>query len=174
MPKYEDLADQDLKGRTVLLRSEYYKGEENERLFLCKTGFGCVVYTVGSAIMGEFVHDGEKTRIDRSHIDKVVSEAVSMSWDEFINKILEICPDADLSFDRNGQIHIHTMLRTKDRLIVSIEDEAMKLKEAKKKAKYESVACRNYQEAGCFEDEYGKPIDPKSCWVCGMSKYDHN
>ena len=65
---------QDLHGKTVLLSSEFYRGSERQRLFRCEDGFGCSPFCHGQAVIGTFVSDGEKARVERWQIEGVVEE----------------------------------------------------------------------------------------------------
>jgi hypothetical protein len=40
-------------------------------------------------------------------------------------------------------------------------------------ATHEPEACGNYSRQGTIEDQYGDPVDPESCFVCGMMREDH-
>jgi hypothetical protein len=61
----------DLQGKTVILRADRYKGDDKERTFVCEGGFGCRSFTMGQAIIGHFVSDGEECRIDGSDVDRL-------------------------------------------------------------------------------------------------------
>lgn len=60
-----------LTGKTVILKASRYRGNEEERKFVCESGFGCSPVTSGGAIFGRFVSDGEEARIDGWDIEKL-------------------------------------------------------------------------------------------------------
>jgi len=64
--------NQDLRGKTVILDSSRYKGNEEERKFKCENGFGCSPVTNGKAIFGHFLTDNEKARISGYDVEKIV------------------------------------------------------------------------------------------------------
>jgi hypothetical protein len=59
-----------LEGRVVLLDADY-RGDDYDRLFVATGGFGCNPTTSGSAVMGFFVADGEKCRVERQEVTHV-------------------------------------------------------------------------------------------------------
>ena len=71
MPK-NNVVGVELTGKKVILSSKYYKGTDEQRTFLCKDGFGCSPGLLGTAVFGEFMVDGEKARVDRYEIEKVL------------------------------------------------------------------------------------------------------
>ena len=62
-----------LKGRVIVLSAEDYRGDQAERLFMCRQGFGCSPVTVGTAVNGYFLCDGEECRVERYQIAFVVN-----------------------------------------------------------------------------------------------------
>lgn len=60
----------ELEGRIVILSPECYKGDEEARKFKCLGGFGCHSFTMGSAVYGEFLSDGEKVRVEGYEIER--------------------------------------------------------------------------------------------------------
>jgi len=58
----------DLTGKTVVLKPEHFKGDQEARTFRCEGGFGCHPRAVGSAVFGVFVSDGERARVERYQI----------------------------------------------------------------------------------------------------------
>ena len=60
----------DLQGKYVVISSKYYKGDIAERVFFCKGGFGCSPYTMGRAVMGNFVFDGSSSRVESYEIER--------------------------------------------------------------------------------------------------------
>jgi len=63
----------ELENRYVVLKSGNYKGTDIQRVFLCKDGFGCGAKTRGRAIYGEFVFDGEQTRVEGYEIERLAT-----------------------------------------------------------------------------------------------------
>jgi hypothetical protein len=61
----------DLTGKVVVVSPKFYKGDERARRFLCQGGFGCNPHTMGSAVSGVFLMDGEKCRIEGYQIEKL-------------------------------------------------------------------------------------------------------
>ena len=66
----------DLKNRTVILKSNFFKEgfDADEELFLCKAGFGCNPVLMGKAIYGQFLSDGEEAKISRDDVEFVLEE----------------------------------------------------------------------------------------------------
>lgn len=64
----------ELEGKVVILSRECYKGSEEERKFKCSGGFGCHAKTIGTAVFGEFLCDGEKCRVEGYEIEKFAEE----------------------------------------------------------------------------------------------------
>jgi hypothetical protein len=69
MKKLEPISGVDLVGKLVVLKSKHYKGDERERTFKCEAGFGCDPKCIGSAVIGYFVADGMKCRVERFEIE---------------------------------------------------------------------------------------------------------
>lgn len=65
----------ELEGKYVILKGGKggYKGTEIERVFLCEGGFGCSSGTIGSAIYGKFVFDGEECRIEGYEVERIAT-----------------------------------------------------------------------------------------------------
>jgi len=59
-----------LEGRVVLL-DDGFRGDDYDRLFVATGGFGCSPKTRGSAVIGFFVSDGEKCRVERDRVTHV-------------------------------------------------------------------------------------------------------
>ena len=82
--------NKDLAGKVVVLYTAYIKGEVVDRTFRCKSGFGCKSFTMGGAIGGTFLKDGESTRVEgfmveRLATDKEITEAEA-AHREFLGK----------------------------------------------------------------------------------------
>ena len=63
----------DLTDKYIILDGKIYKGDITDRVFFCEDGFGCHSFTIGSAIFGEFVADGEKTRIEGDEVERLAT-----------------------------------------------------------------------------------------------------
>jgi hypothetical protein len=64
-----------IENRFVLVRKEWFSSvslseDVRERVFLAQSGFGCQQYTMGNAVVGEFVVDGERTRVEGYDLDE--------------------------------------------------------------------------------------------------------
>ncbi len=68
------IANVNVKGKAVVLRTPDYRGDTLNRVFECKDGFGCDPQKGGSAVFGEFLVDGEFARIARSHIARLATD----------------------------------------------------------------------------------------------------
>lgn len=67
----------DLEGKHVVIKKEILKPEYHDvekRVFLVKGGFGAKSYTIGTALFGEFVFDGEECRMDGYDVERLASE----------------------------------------------------------------------------------------------------
>lgn len=67
----------ELEGKHVLISKERLKPEyhdEAKRVFLVKGGFGASSFTIGRALFGEFVSDGEKCRQDGYGVERLATE----------------------------------------------------------------------------------------------------
>ena len=67
----------DLTGKAVLLKAEILQEEYRslkQRLVRVAGGFGAVPYTSGSALIVEFLFDGERARFDGRQVERVVEE----------------------------------------------------------------------------------------------------
>jgi hypothetical protein len=62
----------DLTGQYVIL-NEDFTGSPIQRVFRCDSGFGCSSYTMGNAVFGEFVFDGEKCRVEGFQIERLAT-----------------------------------------------------------------------------------------------------
>lgn len=68
----------ELEGKVVLIKKEYMKPEfhdDDKRRFMCEGGFGCHPWTLGKAIFGYYLIDGEKDRIEGYMVDKIVEDS---------------------------------------------------------------------------------------------------
>ena len=70
----DDITKISLTDKMVLLCSKAYKGSDVERIFFCESGFGCHPFTIGKAVFGYFVYDGEKCRISRWDVVRLATE----------------------------------------------------------------------------------------------------
>ena len=71
MANLVDPQGQDLTDKVVVLSSKDYRGDQEARRFLCRSGFGCKPHSRGNAIYGEFVSDEEQTRVERWQVEFV-------------------------------------------------------------------------------------------------------
>lgn len=70
----------DITGRFVVLREAWFKSavmaaDVRERVFRAEGGFGCSAFTMGTAVSGEFLVDGERTRIEGYDIERFATPA---------------------------------------------------------------------------------------------------
>lgn len=64
-------------GEIVVLTKDAFKKEYQDlsyRLFVCNGGFGMQGHTMGNAVFGEFLSDGEQCRYEGYDIDKKETE----------------------------------------------------------------------------------------------------
>lgn len=61
----------DLTDKVVVLSSDYIKGDERARRFLVTGGFGALPHTSGNALVGTFLIDGEKARMEGYMVEKL-------------------------------------------------------------------------------------------------------
>lgn len=66
--------NEDITGRFVLLAKGWFRDldqaeDVRERVFLAQGGFGCKPWTMGNAVFGEFVVDGERVRVEGYDLD---------------------------------------------------------------------------------------------------------
>jgi len=69
--------NEDLTGRVVILGAEYLKPElaaPTLRAFRVDDGFGAKPYTAGHAIMGEFLSDGERCRMEGYMVERFATD----------------------------------------------------------------------------------------------------
>ncbi|KKL78829.1 hypothetical protein LCGC14_2020940 [marine sediment metagenome] len=69
--------NQDLEGKVVVLakgslRSEYH--ELKHRLFRVSGGFGAKSYTIGTALFGTFLADGDKGRMEGYDVERLATD----------------------------------------------------------------------------------------------------
>jgi hypothetical protein len=60
-----------LQDRIVVLRSDRHGGDENQRRFLCKSGFGLQPFTNGSSVTGIMLHIDKMMTINSDDIEKL-------------------------------------------------------------------------------------------------------
>lgn len=66
----------DLEGKVVVLKADALKPAYQElkfRLFRVEGGFGSKPYTMGRALFGIFLADGEETRMDSYDVERLAS-----------------------------------------------------------------------------------------------------
>lgn len=69
--------DEDITDRYVVVAEESFAPAYRDikyRVFHAETGFGCVPYTAGRAVIGTTPYDGEKFRIDGSEVERFATE----------------------------------------------------------------------------------------------------
>ena len=68
--------DQELEGKYVVVDEKAYNKTKDdiERVFLCEAGFGCSAETLGRAIFGKFVFDGEECRVEGYHVKRLATD----------------------------------------------------------------------------------------------------
>lgn len=64
----------DLTGKTVVLSEKFYDGDTVGRVFTCKGGFGCQPSTMGRAVSGEFIADGETCRVEGDEVERLATQ----------------------------------------------------------------------------------------------------
>lgn len=67
----------DLEGKTLVLKASYLKPEYREighRLFLARGGFGCSPDTIGNAVFGTSLCDGEEWRAEGFMFERVATD----------------------------------------------------------------------------------------------------
>lgn len=64
----------ELENKHVILSNEYYKGSIVERVFKCTGGFGCDPDTMGKAVFGLMLYDGEKFRAEGYQIERLATD----------------------------------------------------------------------------------------------------
>lgn len=68
---------EDLRGKVVVLRADIMKQEYQElkwRLFRVNEGFGAVPFTIGTALIGEHLADGQTARYDGYDVERLATE----------------------------------------------------------------------------------------------------
>jgi hypothetical protein len=71
--------NKDLTNKTVVISGKYLcerlkNASERERAFVVKSGFGASPSTMGSALLGEWLADGEKDRVEGHMVEKLYEE----------------------------------------------------------------------------------------------------
>lgn len=70
--------NQDLTGQIVVLKPEAHRPEfraPRQLLFRCEGGFGCAPFTIGTAIMGTYLVDGTRARVEGYAVERTITEA---------------------------------------------------------------------------------------------------
>jgi len=65
----------DLKDKYVILDGKVFRGNDIQRVFLCKGGFGCNQETMGRAVMGDLIFDGSKFRVEGDEIERFANQS---------------------------------------------------------------------------------------------------
>jgi hypothetical protein len=69
--------NEDIDGAVVVLKAEHLKpelGAVEQRMFRVTGGFGAKPFTMGNAIFGEFLIDGEKCRMEGWMVERIATE----------------------------------------------------------------------------------------------------
>jgi hypothetical protein len=69
--------DMDLTDKVVVLDAQYLKPEYHSlrsRLFKVSGGFGALPFTAGRALMGEFLCDGERCRMEGFMVERLATD----------------------------------------------------------------------------------------------------
>lgn len=69
--------NQDITNKVVVLKEEVMTPEYRgiaDRLFLAEGGFGCQPSTIGGAVFGKHLSDGERARYDGWHFERLATE----------------------------------------------------------------------------------------------------
>lgn len=83
-----------LEGKVVVLRANVLKAEYRDlkwRLFRVDGGFGASPNTIGTALIGQFLADGEKARMEGYDVERLATEEDCPSCDECFAPPLTIC-----------------------------------------------------------------------------------
>jgi hypothetical protein len=67
--------NEDLTDKVVIIGKEYLRPEfHHDRRFMCQDGFGCKPYTIGKAIFGYYLIDGEQDRIEGFMVESIADD----------------------------------------------------------------------------------------------------
>ena len=77
--------NKEIEGKVVVLKLQnYHRGgcteDPKTRAFICTGGFGCSPDTNGSAVIGNFLLDGESARVYGGHIQRLATKEESKEW----------------------------------------------------------------------------------------------
>jgi hypothetical protein len=59
----------------IILSSKYYQGDDIDRVFFCKSGFGCLSTTRGQAVFGLRESDGEEFRAEGYDVQRFATDS---------------------------------------------------------------------------------------------------
>lgn len=68
---------QDLEGKTIILDRQYLRPEYHAieyRVFKVLAGFGMKPHTIGTALWGEFLSDGEQSRMEGYQVERIATD----------------------------------------------------------------------------------------------------
>jgi hypothetical protein len=65
---------QDITNKYVVLMEKYYRGDDVRRVFRCEGGFGCNPDTIGTALFGTMIYNGERFRAERYEVGRFATE----------------------------------------------------------------------------------------------------
>jgi hypothetical protein len=66
--------NEDLTGKVVIFKQEYMSVPVTEHPFRVRGGFGASPFTSGHALMGTFLSDGERTRMEGYMVDRLATD----------------------------------------------------------------------------------------------------
>lgn len=67
--------DLDLTGKVVIFKQSVLKVPATEHPFRVEGGFGASPHTMGRALMGTFLSDGERARMEGYDVERLATEA---------------------------------------------------------------------------------------------------
>jgi hypothetical protein len=66
----------DLTDKILIVEQAVFPGRPvHKRVFEARGGFGCRPSLMGRAVMGEFLHDGDKCRLDGDDFERLATDA---------------------------------------------------------------------------------------------------
>jgi hypothetical protein len=68
--------NEDITGKVVILKQEYFQSglRAEDHPFQAKGGFGCLPHTNGRGVMGAFLSDGERARVEGYDIERYATD----------------------------------------------------------------------------------------------------
>jgi len=106
--------NQNIPEGTVVILSTRFKGTEEDRTFVCRSGFGLSDKTRGTAISGYFVKDGEECRVEGTDIESIAEnqtvpeiKKMFITYESMKAEIMERLSDYD---DKTGLCRMFYMV----------------------------------------------------------------